>query len=76
MFDIRRSKPKFIYDKMQPAYDHKFPLLGVLKFLEVQGFLVCLEESLAALEDPEPEHLPSGIKRTIQVVMQFKRAAD
>jgi hypothetical protein len=74
--DVRRSKPKLIYDKMQPAYDHKLPLLGVLKFLEAQGFIVLIEESLAALEHPEPEHLPSGIKRTIDVVMQFKRAAE
>ena len=74
--DIRRSKPKLIYDKLQRNYDHKFPLLGVLRFLETQGFIVLIEESLAALEDPEPEHLPTGIKRTIQVVMMFKRAAD
>jgi hypothetical protein len=37
---------------------------------------VCLEDGLLALEDPEPDELPSGVTRTVEVVMEFKRAAD
>jgi hypothetical protein len=74
--DVRRSKPRLIYDKMQAAYDHKFPLLGVLRFLEAQGFINCLEDALMALAEPEHEDLPSGVARTVQVIMNFKTAAD
>jgi hypothetical protein len=61
---------------MQRHYDHDRPLLGALRFLEEHGFIVCLEDGLLALEAPEPDELPSGVKRTVEVVMEFKRAAD
>ena len=74
--DVRRKRPHLIYDRLQINYDHERPLLGALQFLEDDGFLNCLEESLGELDNPEPESLPSGVRRSIDVVMQFKRAAD
>jgi hypothetical protein len=37
---------------------------------------VCLEDALTAMNEPESEDVPSGVLRTIDVVMQFKSAAD
>jgi hypothetical protein len=48
----------------------------VLQFLEYHGFIVCLEDALAATSEPESKDVPSGAQRTIEVVMAFKAAAD
>lgn len=74
--DVRRTRPHLVYDKMQAAYDHERPLLGALRFLEQHGFIVCLEDALTAMSEPESEDVPPGVQRTIEVVMQFKLAAD
>jgi hypothetical protein len=74
--DVRRTRPHLIYDNMQAAYDHERPLLGVLRFLEHHGFIVCLEDALTAMTEPESEDLPSGVRRTIEIVTMFKSAAD
>jgi hypothetical protein len=77
IFDTRRSKPMLVYDRMQPAYDHARPLDACLRLLEAEGFIVCLEDALIALADGEDvEALDSGVRRTIEIVMMFKRAAD
>ena len=77
MFDVRRSKPKFIYDKLQASYDHKRPLHGALRFLELHGFIVCLDEALDAIVVNADEHdLEAAVARTVGIVFEFKNAAD
>jgi hypothetical protein len=77
VFDSRRSRPKLVYDRLQPAYDHARPLDACLRLLEREGFIACLEDALAALADGlDEEALDPGFRRTIEIVMMFKRAAD
>lgn len=74
--NVRKNRPHLIYDKLQRGYNHERPMLGALQFLEAHGFIADLEDALAAMEDPEPDKLPPSVQRSVEIVMQFKRAAD
>jgi hypothetical protein len=62
---------------LQPGYDHEHPLDACLRLLEREGFIIGLEDALIALADGEDEETRGpGVRRTIEVVMLFKRAAE
>lgn len=63
------------YDFFKPLFNRARPLMGCLDFLVSEGFFTTdeLHEALIAIQDGE-EHVPSGVLRTVDVVMGFKAA--
>jgi hypothetical protein len=72
-----RDRPVKSYDHFHPAFNRPRPLMGCLDFLASEGFFTGdeLHDALIAIQDGE-DNVPSGVQRTIEVVMQFKAAAD
>jgi hypothetical protein len=72
---LRRDHVIKSYDFFQARFNRSRPLMGCLDFLVSEGFFTGdeLEDALVYLQDSAP--VPSDM-RIVEIVMEFKRAAD
>jgi len=66
------------YDFFQPSFNRARPLMGCLDFLVNETFFSGedLEAALIALETDYGDDVDRGVRRAMQVVAEFKQAAD
>jgi hypothetical protein len=76
-YDIRRSTPYATFDRFHADYRYDRALVSALRFLEAHGFIMFLDEALAALAvGVDEDELDDCVRRTVEIVMKMKRAAD
>ncbi len=80
VYEKQRSRPKFSYDAQQRNYNHESSLLGALQFMVEHRFISedDLDGALVEYRSPEGdgEDLSPSEKRALEVLENFKRAAD